>query len=1401
MIDLTIKTLDSQNRSFNVPEDYTVRQLKEHIAESVNIAPDVQRLIYCGRVLVDENKLAQYNVQGKVIHLVERAPPSTSRGDPDGGSTSGEAGTMNGGGGGWRFLGGGGDPRRRRRGQDNTMYLGAMAIPTTNMMNGPVTSMPQGRPCLTTSRLMVARSMLNQATRSLARLENPRTPASEASTGTTAEPEVTSPAPTPGVSRRDSTSDSQSEDNDEANMNLAIQAHTAAAIVSAVSAVIQEDTAAPATGQNNIDITIEELESATREATEALSMLDDTEDAESPISPIVLSPETPPEENTEVPVESPSMETEPIPEPSAPPAPPAVSAPASDPPTQSSESSANESSSNTGAGSSQQARSPHSATPQSMATIIAQLDEFNRRLQPFMTQYYNLLHHDPNYEDPEIAQTAAEFNYPSSAAEADALFRSVSEMMHHLSHSYHALSDIVCSYSRQPASGRALRCRPVLIQHSAVLHAPVPLIVERAAQSSNRAGAAREGAASSQNATTNTSSNTAPATNAQDSTAAPAGAGPPRASFPGNNLDIFMELGPTITIDSVEATFLPRGAASQGSVGGSAPGHIAPGAFPWGTPPPPELIQNLVQAVSERMGEAGGAETNFHIEFPEVRTEFTIGLEGARGPTPAPPAAAATTAQATSPSGGARVADSTQNSTARGNTETHPTTATQTRSTSRPQILLARNLQNVARNLTNTMRTFDPFLPCNSHHIHIRNRRNGSTRSTQSQAWQSGGNNNNNNAATQANNVRPATSGVTADMMAPGSEAASAPFRHIVDSILSQSQGAGGSPNILALGPFSTGQATANISFEIGRVTPLTLNTSGLAAMGAAAMGAAAGQQTTGDSPQSPPISEQGAAQGGNAGGGGGFLSTLLGQLGNFLPQAANAEFLSGMQNPAGSGGSPGGAEQPGAGPWVEISRPANDFMASLLQNIAGQNPAQHIQVMRPQAAAAPVNPPTSSAPAYPVLAALMHTLRSHEGAAQTHSLAQLLGLALREPAPARPAFVPDLIHTILSTVQWRDMTPQAAAPEGRTPDLRDLRAFMTRRFPNSVTRDSSARYCRLILDETENYFNSLDDVLSPLARGIDFRATLERLNSGLLTGLFYQLEATAENRPGAYLTLLTSLRKYIQILLALLGECFGSTYLSGLLRMIGHREISGVLPEDDFRNQGTVQSFVCSKPAQIDSVLTVLKSLLAEVTQEIPVARTRDLLVHSRELPRPPRVGVTPQATSNPGPRGGEPMDIEAAANVSQVASAPVNTRPDDPLPDNIIIGSESWHNTIPSDWVPLIARDSQRQRRESNQGPFSDGYLSVMPTKRRKVVTSSKPSTNLSKVITDTMATALGAAGVSTSSDSLPAAAADDPALRVAYREQVRAQLSESLASSPDFSSERYPNSAKFFNSKKKQ
>lgn len=52
----------------------------------------------------------------------------------------------------------------------------------------------------------------------------------------------------------------------------------------------------------------------------------------------------------------------------------------------------------------------------------------------------------------------------------------VSEVMHFLGHAYHSLSDILIRVRTPPP--RPLLCRPILIQHSAVVQTGIPIQVE-----------------------------------------------------------------------------------------------------------------------------------------------------------------------------------------------------------------------------------------------------------------------------------------------------------------------------------------------------------------------------------------------------------------------------------------------------------------------------------------------------------------------------------------------------------------------------------------------------------------------------------------------------------------------------------------------------------------------------------------------------------------------------------------------------------------------------------------------------------------------------------------------------------------------------------------------------------
>lgn len=93
MMQVSVKTLDSQTKVFTVSEESSVKDFKDQIASDVNIPSDKQRLIFKGKVLQDDKKLSEYGVDGCVIHLVERKPPPLGASSLDGPNSSSSTST------------------------------------------------------------------------------------------------------------------------------------------------------------------------------------------------------------------------------------------------------------------------------------------------------------------------------------------------------------------------------------------------------------------------------------------------------------------------------------------------------------------------------------------------------------------------------------------------------------------------------------------------------------------------------------------------------------------------------------------------------------------------------------------------------------------------------------------------------------------------------------------------------------------------------------------------------------------------------------------------------------------------------------------------------------------------------------------------------------------------------------------------------------------------------------------------------------------------------------------------------------------------------------------------------------------------------------------------------------
>uniref|UniRef100_A0A2I3HBC1 Large proline-rich protein BAG6 n=1 Tax=Nomascus leucogenys TaxID=61853 RepID=A0A2I3HBC1_NOMLE len=168
-LEVLVKTLDSQTRTFIVGAQMNVKEFKEHIAASVSIPSEKQRLIYQGRVLQDDKKLQEYNVGGKVIHLVERAPPQTQL--PSGASSgTGSASATHGGGPPPGTRGPGASVHDRNA--NSYVMVGTFNLPSDgsavdvhiNMEQAPIQSEPR-------VRLVMAQHMIRDIQTLLSRME------------------------------------------------------------------------------------------------------------------------------------------------------------------------------------------------------------------------------------------------------------------------------------------------------------------------------------------------------------------------------------------------------------------------------------------------------------------------------------------------------------------------------------------------------------------------------------------------------------------------------------------------------------------------------------------------------------------------------------------------------------------------------------------------------------------------------------------------------------------------------------------------------------------------------------------------------------------------------------------------------------------------------------------------------------------------------------------------------------------------------------------------------------------------------------------------------------------------------------------------------------------------------
>ncbi|XP_074654293.1 large proline-rich protein BAG6-like [Tubulanus polymorphus] len=1195
MLDVSVKTLEGQNKSYSVPESTTVKQFKEKIASSIEIPVDRQRLIFQGRVLQDEKKLTEYDVHGKVIHVVQRAPPG-SRPPPSSSSASSNRSSSTPGG-------------------------AAGASFSFGSFGGGMPGEPLSDPNHVQNIVQQVLSGMGESGRHA---------------------HVTSRTSTDGSAV-------------DVHINLN-----------------QSSARAPSEAQQRIKM----IQRMLRSAREALHKYENPNETE--------SASTTEESQT---TESSSSGTT------------SGSVGANSSSVQSGTTD-NATPTNTSA----QTREPNPETPV-LGNLMNEVFELQQRMQPLMERYQRVL-----IDDPQLESGSEE------CIGTQRLVNTVSEVMHHIGHAYHAISDIMldCTSSRP----RELTAPPVPSPPpTAVIHQTIPvqaqISLNTAMAGSPRTSRRNQASAAT---TTTTSSTATPATaanntNGSQTNSATRGQAPfgIRLPFQGGNMPtsgttiassnpyVFMEVGPnTMSFNSVTAHLVSDSADEHSDddhpVGGSTTTSStrtsttnATGGTPTTgaaaangqNPVMQNIIQMALQAASQRIAGQGTPQGSAIII-------------GANGNLPNSQTAAAnmtTTATSTSSASAARTsATTTGTNSSRTNGSTRVNGGGNGRSgNGMPQIpgLLPFELRNP-----------DPYLPCQSRHF---------------QALQAELQRQNQNSESTVSNI--------------------------ISALLNQPNPhlQGGAPTTVHSAPRQPAPAPPT-----GAATTTTSSSTTRAANPFAALftppGGAATQNTS-----SRPADTQDFAR----------------RLGEILAQGRSASASGDRTNSQRASSNPTGASNP----------PMSDAMFSQLVSQIGANFSQ-----------AMIDGSNS-----PTLADFLQSVSDFN-----------VGEGL----------LPELLVVVGQNMTFSDLLQVffgSSQPLGRL--QQPLQAFVQEkvlrgREPTQAVIDEAVEEA---IDNLDDYFTAIvTESEGDIEDNINLHATLQEFFRVQLTAILKIIVDSPENDPHFADALFYQCRTAIHEDVALLRFCLTSG-IRGVERIVRNR-IRAMSDVDNPMVQSWVENMASQQLYQLVPQITVQNSQI----QRYIIRQTQRM----ESSPRPS------ESSSH--------MSTESAAvaeDLSSVREAPVCQslqETDRCTPQSVEMteceegaaqtptvvngnSSESWQQVLPEDWVPIISRDIQTQRRQAQQQPFSDAYIAGVPAKRRKMMSNSQvPNTgNLSTVIPETIKRAVAATQSTplTSIESVERDAAENHPLQTAYEQQVMSDITDRLKTDPDYSPDKYPNSDEYF------
>ncbi|XP_065293465.1 large proline-rich protein BAG6 isoform X3 [Dermacentor albipictus] len=1319
MLEVTVKTLDSQNRNYSVPDDITVKSFKEKIASSVNITADKQRLIFCGRVLQDDKKLSDYDVNGKVIHLVQRPPPQPSSG---GSSSSGAASTGSAlGGGGPRGSASGGLPHPREGGG---FLLGAFTIPQDMIDPAQVQQIVQdvvsgmgeiGRNATVMSRtsedgssvdvhinlgqvpmqseaqlrLNQAQTMVQKATRVIAALE-PNT-----SAGNSNDSDAAASRPL-GLS-------SSTGRFGEGIVNAARAAAAAAAVVAA------RVTAGSVFGSS----TATESPAVTSAAT--------TSQHQSPIQSTAA-------DGGAAPVQ-PSAPTTSVP-----------SGPAQQ-----------------GSGQPNTSTRPlreYGPPAAALAPILGEILQLQTRLAPHLQRYQELVQDEPNTQS-------------MTDANVQRLANGVCCALHLLSHALHAVSDLHVNVGARPRTLRARLLGPS--QAGSIFHTSMPFqsqINIGAAQSPSTESVPTTRISSGTTTTSATSTSTQAAPTPSSISPTTGGVGPFSTTGPAlltaQSPVVFMELGPgSITIDSISTAVIND------------------------LPTPLDRI----------------------VDQPENTIPSASTVE--EGPSSQPGSASSQTRAQTT--GAATVTTSSG--------------TTGTRASPGPFRGLAPLSFPLGTALGGALgSSFDPCLPCNSFWTHMSQGGTG-------HLVGSGGN--------TSQGARPAPQGPTQapqsanqhddqlHQMLNGLMTALLHQPHLVLQRQHMHMGQGSGSESSGSRPRATlaGMMPGRSRHMSMRQTPLVYRgngpTTATTASGpntaTAELSAISARRRLSPDARYPlprPVSNMDFH---------GRLAVIIrdrshGELGQHRRLGSSGSLWPG---PSSGSAQQGPSSATGAQQQQVEKQPAS-------AEARDREPKSGPATTSTSAVEAPVpkagqslessasSMPGMLAPTYSLQGPLANmvevVLNDYSWEQNLLDAATLLEIFVQENVLSQNLLGEEFATSILASLS-RELTAEdlvSLLGGDRPGRLNQLQGVLQLAVVQHLTPGAVSDLPQLVVPARDAL---LDRWAAPLiqdmqAKGnvrpnVDVQATINGFLSERLHAVLLHILGPSSENFGQ--ELLSIIQVALSDLVALASSCFedGAESLNTIFRARVDPILSGLSRNLSCKTRVFFCGWVGAFWQRVFEGLTFSQAATAAIAskylvqRDITPARDTSDTISSQNDTTAPRMDVDHHIT-------GQSCAVHSTRSLNNGGAASITSenRPvpppmeEEPLP--VILGSESWHASVPSEWVPIITRDIQRQRRQAAQPPFSDAYFCGMPSKRRKIMNGSGAAAENAGSLTEALQRAVQRAGVRAPRNGMEAfltEARQNPALQAAHKLQLRQAVRERLSSDPDFRADRFPNAHKFY------